>query len=160
MNIDDFKWIAPVTISLIALYFTYQNYLKVKKLDENSMIRLIVASETLITDFDTLRNRHSLVHIFPGEIAEDYYDELVASYRRVESKIELIFDLLLNNKKISDKDIRRIIKKLEDVESQFIELKHLKILSQDEMGIAQSYINPMYRDIEEIGSVLGEYDTK
>lgn len=158
MDFDISEGIA-ITISLIALFVSFLSYSRVKKLDGNSMIRLIIASETLKKDFYSLRTNHSIAHFIPGDITDGNAVVLNESFKKIETKIDLVYDLILKNTKISPSDVREIIENLEEVNYQLENLKHLEIESQDDMEIAKSITNTIMEKIEVIKRILTEYDT-
>ena len=156
MNIDLYKGV-PIVISSFAFFISYLSYRKVKRIDDNSLIRLIVASETLESDFKNLHAIYGRAHLF-GKLNEELSDELSAGFNKVESKVELLYDLLLQNKKIDKKDLRKIIKTLEEVESKLMDLKYFEIESLDDINATRAFINPIYRNVELVKSNLSEYD--
>lgn len=156
MSIDLFK-VIPMVISALAFTVSYLGYNKISKIDDNSMIRLIVASETLESDFQTLKVIHGRTHLF-GEKNEEISDELNTAFNKVESRIELLYELLLQNKKISIKDLRRIIKSLEEIETNLMELKYYEIETLKELEDTRAFVNPISDKIEIVKSTLSEYD--
>ena len=158
MDLDIYK-VIPIAISLIAIFISIRNNGRIKKLDGNSMIRLVIASETLVNDFRSLRTNHTIGHFIPGYITDENKVVLSGSFKKMETKIDLIYDLILKNTEISPKDIRDIIENLEEITYQLEELKNLGIESQDDMEIAKSITNPIMTKIEIVKSILSEYDT-
>lgn len=114
-------------------------------------------SETLEKDFKNLHGIYARAHLL-GKLNEELSDELSAGYNKVGSKIELLYDLLLQNKKIGKKDLRKIIKTLEEIESKLIDLKYYEIESLDDLDTTRAFINPIYKNVEIVKSNLSEYD--
>lgn len=154
----DLKDYFTLGIAILALVISFINFLRERKKSGNVLMRLIILTESIKSDFDQLKFDHSMIHLLPGFKNEEFQIPFNAKMKSLESKVSTYYDLLLQNQKISDFDVKKILKGLSVIEENLFELTSYPVDKLEDLETTRAFINPIIKEIEIIESVVQQYE--
>lgn len=155
----EYKDFITIGISLLALLVSGTTYLRERKKSKNISLRLLMLSEAIKGDFQSLKFLHSMIYFIPDMKNKEYEASFNSKKISLESNIAKFYDLLLLNQKISDEDVKLILRSLLSIESNLFELAAYTVESQEDLEVTLAFVNPIYDELETIGRIVKEYDT-
>ncbi|MCZ2260621.1 hypothetical protein KSU66_19305 [Sporosarcina sp. G11-34] len=157
----DTKDIITVLIAITALFLSVFNFFKDKRKSKNNFLRLVVIVKSLKREFSSLHFNHGMLNFIPGSETEKVYQTAFTEKSTIiDKKLSIIYELLMENHIISEKDITEVLENLNIIEEELFELMNYEIKDRNDMEIAKGFINPTYHCIEAVERIITEYEGK
>ncbi|WP_269053116.1 hypothetical protein [Sporosarcina sp. G11-34] len=102
-----------------------------------------------------------MLNFIPGSETEKVYQTAFTEKSTIiDKKLSIIYELLMENHIISEKDITEVLENLNIIEEELFELMNYEIKDRNDMEIAKGFINPTYHCIEAVERIITEYEGK